>query len=70
MVRELGINELFPFLPKKSIQVQVCVRAVLSKRRKRELSPNAHISQYIYIYYTLHTLFGPLDLMSQSSELG
>ena len=55
-----------PLPSQNSVQVQVCMRTVLSKRRKEE-SPNAHISQYIY--YTLHTLFGSLDLMGQSSEL-
>ena len=26
--------------------------------------------KYIYIYHTLHTLFGPLDLMGKSSKFG
>ena len=29
-----------------------------------------YIYIYIYIYYTLYILFGPLDLIGQSSELG
>ena len=43
-----------PLPSQNSVQVQVCMRTVLSKRRKEE-SPNAHISQYIYRFiYILH----------------
>ena len=72
MVREWGINELFPCLPKFSPKCKcVCVCQECSpKRRKKSALQNAHTSIYIYIYYTLHTLVGRLDLMSQSSELG
>ena len=75
MVREWGINELFPCLPKFSPKwsVCVCLPGVLSKEKKWCSSKKCnHISLYIYIYiyYTLHTLVGRLDLMGQSSELG
>ena len=75
MVREWGINELFPCLLKFSPKwsVWVCLLGVLSKEKKIGCSSKKckHISLYIYIYiyYTLYTLFGWLDLMGQSSEL-
>ena len=60
-----------------------CVRVwpgVFFKENKRESGPppKAHTPLYIYtnkyiyiyIYCTLHTLVGRLDLMGQSSELG
>ena len=74
MVREWGINELFPCLLKFSPKwsVWVCLPGVLSKEKKIGCFSKKckHISLYIYIYYILHTLFGRLDLMGQSSELG
>ena len=49
-----------PFPPQKfSPSVSVC-------GEEKEESLQMHI----YIYYTLYTLFGPLDLIGQSSELG
>ena len=70
MVREWGINELFPCLPKFSLKwsVWVCLPGVLSKEKKG-CSPKK-MQTHLYIYYTLHTLVGRLDLMGQSSELG
>ena len=76
MLRGWAINELFPLIPKIQSKVE-CVRVwpgVFFKEKKRESSPppKAHTPLYIYIYIycTLHTLVGRLDLMGQSSELG
>ena len=38
--------------------------------RRRSLPLHLYIYIYIHIYYTLHTLFGLLYLMGQSSKLG
>ena len=54
MVRELGFNELFPFLSKNSVQVCACVQYVPSKKKKRETFQ--YISIYIYITYYTHYL--------------
>ena len=40
------------------------------RRRSLHLHLCIYINKYIHIYHTFHTLFGPLDLMGQSSELG
>ena len=71
MVWELGINELFPCLPKFNPKCKcVCVCRECSPREEKRMLSKMHTHLYIYIYYTLHTLFGRLDLMGQSSELG
>ena len=51
-----------------------CVCRESSQREERMLTNKMQtplsLSIYIYIYCTLHTLVGRLDLMGQSSELG
>ena len=73
MVREWGINELLPCLPKFSPKWGVCVCVFVGsalQREEKRVVPQMHTHLYIYIYYTLHTLVGRLDLMGQSRELG
>ena len=56
-----------PFPPQKfNPSVSVCACSALQEKKKRSLSK----CTYIYIYITHYTLFGSLDLMGQSSELG
>ena len=48
----------------------VCPFSAPKKNRNLHLHLCIYTNKYIHIYYTLHTLFGPLDLMGQSSKLG
>ena len=69
MVREWGINEFFSCFPKFSSKCKcVCGCRECSPREEKRLLSKMHT--HLYIYYTLHILFGRLDLMGQSNELG
>ena len=78
MLWKSGFNELFPLYTQDSVRVcfqdEYAMRALFFSAQEEEAFLCTYIyiyiNKYIHTYHTLHTLFGPLDLMDQLSELG
>ena len=76
MERNPGFNWIFPFYAQNNLCVLWgvrVIRALLNTKRKtkQDRTTTCLFSLiYIYILHITHTQFGPLDLMSQLSELG
>ena len=71
MVCESKFNELFHFLYPRFNPSVLCVPSPTKEEETKRWSERERaISFHLFIYITHYTLFGPLNLMGQSSELG
>ena len=71
MVCESKFNELFHFLYPRFNPSVLCVPSPTKEEEDREMERERELSFFFHLYIcALHTLFGPLDLIDQSSELG